>query len=77
MIPLKLNIDFTLIITLLVLAELYISNLKVKSKNDLKGQPLPMEKDLTKNEQADVEELVLVVHRVNGDEKTYSRKTVA
>jgi hypothetical protein len=68
----KFGMDFSLIIAVLVLVQLYILNMKVSDKPKTKSEKPSVEK----NEEAD-NDLYLVVHRSNGDEKVYSKKDVA
>lgn len=75
----KLNIDFTLIITVLVLIQLFILNWGSKAEDkitkELNNEDEQDSSDLEEEVSLDIE--AFVVHRPNGEEKTYSRKTVA
>jgi hypothetical protein len=75
----KLNIDFTMIITVLVLVQLYILNIKTKPEENVQEKvksPIGGEKELVGTSEP-IEGQILVVHRRNGEEKSYSCKTVA
>lgn len=79
----KLRLDFSVIIAVLVLAQLYILNIKVKVDTNIESNNKGKEKDPSPavekiNEgHSDDEDMYLVVHRNNGEEKIYTKKDVA
>jgi hypothetical protein len=84
----KFGMDFSLIIAVLVLIQLYILNMKVSDKLSDKSEVLLTEK-IEKPEEVAIatvataatekaeNDLYFVVHRSNGEEKVYSKQDVA
>jgi hypothetical protein len=81
----KFGMDFSLIIAVLVLVQLYILNIKVNvsTKPRDKSEELLMEKNtkdeniVTDSGSAVESDLYFIVHRSNGEEKVYAKKEVA
>lgn len=72
----KFSMDFSLIIAVLVLVQLFLLNIKVEeSDKSKKNMETELEEDMAFLE--DEENDYLVVHRSNGEEKKYSKKNVA
>jgi ABC-type protease/lipase transport system fused ATPase/permease subunit len=79
----KFGMDFSLIIGVLVLLQLYILNMAVGEKPKAKAEELLKEKNTSAENTVNAaateaeEDLYFVVHRNNGEEKVYAKKDVA
>jgi hypothetical protein len=84
----NLNIDFVLLIAVLVLLQLFVLSVDV-NKDDKSNDVIENEtngknnrfdafgEEMTNNHKAEKKELSLVVHRSNGEEKIYKKSDVA